>query len=211
MNEKKLIPEFFMLLKSKYIYSTYTKKLNKVRENIKDVSHVKENTILKLRDYNLARFATFVFQMEMLNRLEDEDRGITAAFLYEQMDDYALTEILNQEKECLYLEEKSNLKSEFACLYYMIIETVKLNVDLDVLAGLLKGFVSDNSKVKNFRQSVLDFFYSDMRRDFKNFDKEKFEGIEWNINALFSSLIEKAPQKKEVLQPLFSNNDDKQR
>ena len=93
----------------------------------------------------------------------------------------------------------------------MIIETVKLNVDLDVLAGLLKGFVSDNSKVKNFRQSVLDFFYSDMRRDFKNFDKEKFEGIEWNINALFSSLIEKAPQKKEVLQPLFSNNDDKQR
>ena len=76
-----------MLLKSKYIYSTNTKKLNKVRENIKDVSHVKENTILKLRDYNLARFATFVFQMEMLNRLEDEDRGITAAFLYEQMDD----------------------------------------------------------------------------------------------------------------------------
>ena len=211
MNEKKLIPEFFMLLKSKYIYSSYTKKLNRVRENIKGVSHVKENTILKLRDYNLARFATFVFQMEMLNRLEDEDRGITAAFLYEQMDDYALTEILNQEKECLYLEEKSNLKSEFASLYYMIIETVKLNVDLDVLAGLLKGFVSDNSKVKNFRLGVLDFFYSDMRSDFKNFDKEKFEGIEWNINALFSSLIEKAPQKKEVLQPLFSNNDDKQR
>ena len=211
MNEKKLIPEFFMLLKSKYIYSSYTKKLNKVREKIKGVSHVKENTILKLRDYNLARFATFVFQMEMLNRLEDEDRGITAAFLYEQMDDYALTEILNQEKECLYLEEKSNLKSEFACLYYMIIETVKLNVDLDVLAGLLKGFVSDNSKVKNFRLGVLDFFYSDMRSDFKNFDKEKFEGIKWNINALFSSLIEKAPQKKEVLQPLFSNNDDKQR
>lgn len=207
----KLMYEMTMLSKSQKLYSKYTKKLDNVRNSIKDFSKVSPAKILKLRNYNLVRFASFIFEMELLNDLESQDKSLTAAFLYEQMDTYSLNEVFKQEKECLYLENKSALKPDMSFLHRMIIETLKVGVDLDVFGDLLKDFVSNNDQLRSLKYEVLKVFYAEMQGNLANFDKEQFESMNYNINALFSSLVEKEPKKKDVLQPLFSHNDDKQR
>ena len=72
-----LIPEAKFFKKTIDIYRKYTNKINRIKRRFKLSSDIREKDILKLRDYNFVRFQSILYQMDMFNVLEEQERGLT--------------------------------------------------------------------------------------------------------------------------------------
>lgn len=143
----KLVPEIKTIYKAENIYKLYTKKMNRIKRKLKDFSKIDEKFVIKLEKLNLVRFGSFLIEMNLFKMLEEENKPYTVNFLAEQINSYALDDIFQQELECLKLTEAFNLNLNTNvvsenfdfCLNFLILETVNIGVDLEIIADLLKN------------------------------------------------------------------------
>lgn len=191
-----LIPEAKFFKKTIDIYRKYTNKINRIKRRFKLSSDIHEKDILKLRDYNFVRFQSILYQMDMFNVLEEQERGLTCDFISEQLDPYALSDVFYQEQESLDLVNalKLNLNTDMLSSGFsfffnnIVVDTVDSGVDLEVVQNLLEPFVKNQNDILRLKKAAMNEYKRQLYLSVGNYDKERFDNLRYNLNVLFSSM-----------------------
>ena len=191
-----LIPEAKFFKKTIDIYRKYTNKINRIKRRFKLSSDIREKDILKLRDYNFVRFQSILYQMDMFNVLEEQERGLTCDFISEQLDPYALSDVFYQEQESLDLVNalKLNLNTDMLSSGFsfffnnIVVDTVDSGVDLEVVQNLLEPFVKNQNDILRLKKAAMNEYERQLYLSVGNYDKERFDNLRYNLNVLFSSM-----------------------
>lgn len=191
-----LIPEAKFFKKTIDIYRKYTNKINRIKRRFKLSSDIRERDILKLRDYNFVRFQSILYQMDMFNVLEEQERDLTCDFISEQLDPYALSDVFYQEQESLDLVNalKLNLNTDMLSSGFsfffnnIVVDTVDSGVDLEVVQNLLEPFVKNQNDILRLKKAAMNEYKRQLYLSVGNYDKERFDNLRYNLNVLFSSM-----------------------
>lgn len=216
-----LIPEAKFFKKTIDIYRKYTNKINRIKRRFKLSSDIREKDILKLRDYNFVRFQSILYQMDMFNVLEEQERGLTCDFISEQLDPYALSDVFYQEQESLDLVNalKLNLNTEvlssgFSFFFNnIVVDTVDSGVDLEVVQNLLEPFVKNQNDILRLKKAAMNEYKRQLYLSVGNYDKERFDNLRYNLNVLFSSMDSsyRSGRKGKVDNRLFNPENNNER
>lgn len=216
-----LIPEAKFFKKSIDIYRKYTNKINRIKRRFKLSSDIHEKDILKLRDYNFVRFQSILYQMDMFNVLEEQERGLTCDFISEQLDPYALSDVFYQEQESLDLVNalKLNLNTDMLSSGFsfffnnIVVDTVDSGVDLEVVQNLLEPFVKNQNDILRLKKAAMNEYKRQLYLSVGNYDKERFDNLRYNLNVLFSSMdcSYRSGRKGKVDNRLFKPENNNER
>lgn len=216
-----LIPEAKFFKKSIDIYRKYTNKINRIKRRFKLSSDIREKDILKLRDYNFVRFQSILYQMDMFNVLEEQERGLTCDFISEQLDPYALSDVFYQEQESLDLVNalKLNLNTDMLSSGFsfffnnIVVDTVDSGVDLEVVQNLLEPFVKNQNDILRLKKAAMNEYKRQLYLSVGNYDKERFDNLRYNLNVLFSSMdcSYRSGRKGKVDNRLFKPENNNER
>lgn len=216
-----LIPEAKFFKKTIDIYRKYTNKINRIKRRFKLSSDIHEKDILKLRDYNFVRFQSILYQMDMFNVLEEQERGLTCDFISEQLDPYALSDVFYQEQESLDLVNalKLNLNTDMLSSGFsfffnnIVVDTVDSGVDLEVVQNLLEPFVKNQNDILRLKKAAMNEYKRQLYLSVGNYDKERFDNLRYNLNVLFSSMdcSYRSGRKGKVDNRLFKPENNNER
>lgn len=216
-----LIPEAKFFKKTIDIYRKYTNKINRIKRRFKLSSDIREKDILKLRDYNFVRFQSILYQMDMFNVLEEQERGLTCDFISEQLDPYALSDVFYQEQESLDLVNalKLNLNTDMLSSGFsfffnnIVVDTVDSGVDLEVVQNLLEPFVKNQNDILRLKKAAMNEYKRQLYLSVGNYDKERFDNLRYNLNVLFSSMdcSYRSGRKGKVDNRLFKPENNNER
>lgn len=216
-----LIPEAKFFKKTIDIYRKYTNKINRIKRRFKLSSDIRERDILKLRDYNFVRFQSILYQMDMFNVLEEQERDLTCDFISEQLDPYALSDVFYQEQESLDLVNalKLNLNTDMLSSGFsfffnnIVVDTVDSGVDLEVVQNLLEPFVKNQNDILRLKKAAMNEYKRQLYLSVGNYDKERFDNLRYNLNVLFSSMdcSYRSGRKGKVDNRLFKPENNNER